>query len=43
MERGSGATYIPAWSEIAITFSLIALGFAVFRWAAKNLPVFDHS
>jgi Ni/Fe-hydrogenase subunit HybB-like protein len=43
MERGSGATYIPAWSEIAITLSLIALGFAVFRWAAKNLPVFDHS
>jgi Ni/Fe-hydrogenase subunit HybB-like protein len=43
MERGSGTTYIPAWSEIAITFSLIALGFAVFKLAAKHLPVFEHS
>jgi Ni/Fe-hydrogenase subunit HybB-like protein len=42
MERGSGATYIPAWSEIAVTLSLIALGFAVFRIAAKRLPLFEH-
>jgi Ni/Fe-hydrogenase subunit HybB-like protein len=42
MEAASGTTYIPAWSEIAITLMLIALGFAVFRLAAKHLPVFEH-
>jgi Ni/Fe-hydrogenase subunit HybB-like protein len=43
MEAGSGATYIPAWTEIAITLSIIAAGFAIFRFAAKNLPLFEHS
>jgi Ni/Fe-hydrogenase subunit HybB-like protein len=42
MERGSGATYIPAWSELAVTLSLIALGFAVFRFVAKRFPLFEH-
>jgi Ni/Fe-hydrogenase subunit HybB-like protein len=42
MEAGSGTTYIPAWSEVAITLMLIALGFAVFKLAAKHLPVFEH-
>ncbi len=40
METGSGTTYVPKWTEAAITLSIIALGFAVFRFAAKWLPIF---
>jgi Ni/Fe-hydrogenase subunit HybB-like protein len=43
MEAGSGTHYIPAWTEIAITLSIIAAGFAIFRIAAKKLPVFEHA
>lgn len=42
MEAGSGTTYVPAWTEVAITLSIIAAGFAIFRTAAKHLPVFEH-
>ena len=43
MERGSGVTYIPAWTEVAVTLSIIAAGFAIFRFLAKRLPVFEHA
>ncbi len=39
MEGGSGATYIPKWSEVAVTLAIIALGFAIFRFAVHRLPV----
>jgi Ni/Fe-hydrogenase subunit HybB-like protein len=42
MEASSGTYYIPKWSEIAVTLSIIAAGFAVFRLAAKYLPVFEE-
>jgi len=38
----TGANYLPRWTEIAITLGLIAAGFAIFRAAAKYLPVFEH-
>ncbi len=40
MEAGSGVHYIPKWTEIAVTLAIIAAGFAMFRLAVKNLPVF---
>jgi Ni/Fe-hydrogenase subunit HybB-like protein len=43
LERASGTTYVPAWTEVAITLSLIAAGFAIFRLAAKHLPIFEHA
>jgi Ni/Fe-hydrogenase subunit HybB-like protein len=42
MEAGSGVHYIPRWTEVAITLAICALGFAVFRWAVLNLPVFEQ-
>jgi Ni/Fe-hydrogenase subunit HybB-like protein len=42
LEAGSGASYVPAWTEIAVTLAIIAAGFAIFRLAAKYLPIFDH-
>jgi Ni/Fe-hydrogenase subunit HybB-like protein len=43
MEAGSGATYVPRWTEIVVTLSIVATGFAVFYLAAKYLPIFeDH-
>jgi Ni/Fe-hydrogenase subunit HybB-like protein len=41
MEAASGMHYMPRWTEVAITLAICALGFAVFRWAVLNLPVFE--
>jgi len=43
IEAASGATYIPAWTEVAVTLGIIAAGFAIFRMAAKYLPIFEHA
>ena len=42
METGSGTHYVPKWTEIVITLWIISLGFAIFRFAAKLLPVFGE-
>ena len=41
MEAGSGTHYIPKWSELAITLSIIAVGFATFRVIAEYFPIFE--
>jgi Ni/Fe-hydrogenase subunit HybB-like protein len=41
MEAGSGTQYMPKWTEVAVTLSIVALGFAIFRFAAKYLPIFE--
>ncbi len=41
MEAGSGVSYVPRWTEVALTLSIIAAGFAIFRLAAHYLPVFE--
>jgi Ni/Fe-hydrogenase subunit HybB-like protein len=44
LEAGSGTHYIPKWSEVAITLSIVAAGFAIFRVVAQYFPVFEaHS
>jgi len=44
LEAGSGTHYIPKWSEVAVTLSIIAAGFAIFRIVAQYFPVFEaHS
>jgi Ni/Fe-hydrogenase subunit HybB-like protein len=40
MEASAGLRYIPKWTEISITASIIAAGFAIFAVAVKYLPVF---
>ncbi|HUN62398.1 MAG TPA: Ni/Fe-hydrogenase cytochrome b subunit [Candidatus Sulfotelmatobacter sp.] len=42
MEAASRQHYVPKWSELAVTFSIIGGGFAVFALAAKYLPIFSH-
>ena len=42
MEAAAGVTYIPRWTEVMITLAIIALGFAIFRFAAKYLPIFEE-
>jgi Ni/Fe-hydrogenase subunit HybB-like protein len=41
MEAASGTHYIPKWTEMAVTLSIVALGFAVFRAVAHYFPVFE--
>ena len=43
MEAGSGTTYIPKWTEVAITLAIVAMGFAIFRVAAQYLPIFEEA
>ena len=38
LEAGSGAHYVPQWSEVAVTLSIVAAGFAIFRMIAQILP-----
>jgi Ni/Fe-hydrogenase subunit HybB-like protein len=40
-ERVTGVKYFPSWQEIAITLMIIAIGFAIFRFAARQLPIFE--
>jgi Ni/Fe-hydrogenase subunit HybB-like protein len=42
VERVAGATYIPKWTEVVVTLAIIAAGFALFKLAAKYLPVFSE-
>jgi Ni/Fe-hydrogenase subunit HybB-like protein len=40
MERAAGVSYFPSWVELAVSFALVALGFAAFSLATQYLPVF---
>ncbi|NLP12829.1 polysulfide reductase NrfD, partial [bacterium] len=42
MLGSAGVSYTPSWMEWAITASLVAAGFALFRLAVKHLPVFSR-
>ena len=41
LEASSGTHYIPKWSEIAVTLSIVASGFAIFRLIAGYFPIFE--
>jgi Ni/Fe-hydrogenase subunit HybB-like protein len=41
LERASGVHYMPKWSEVAVTLGIVVAGFAIFRFAAQHLPVFE--
>jgi len=41
LEAGSGTHYVPKWTEIAVTLSIVATGFTVFRLIAHYFPVFE--
>jgi Ni/Fe-hydrogenase subunit HybB-like protein len=41
LEAGSGTYYIPKWSEVAVTLSICALGFAAFRIIGQYFPIFE--
>lgn len=43
MEANAGTAYLPRWTEVAVTLAIIAAGFAVFRLAAKYLPIFESN
>lgn len=40
LEAGTGVRYFPSWMEIAVTMSIVAVGFALFGLAARHLPIF---
>jgi Ni/Fe-hydrogenase subunit HybB-like protein len=42
MEAWAGVSYFPSWMELSVTAMIVTIGFIVFAWAAKNLPLFHH-
>jgi c(7)-type cytochrome triheme protein len=40
MMGSAGISYFPSWMEVAVTVSIVSLGFVIFRMAAKYLPLF---
>lgn len=40
MERAAGVSYFPSWTELSVTFMIVALGFILFGLAVKYLPIF---
>ena len=40
MDRASGVNYFPSWTEVAVTASIVAMGFLLFGLAVKYLGVF---
>jgi Ni/Fe-hydrogenase subunit HybB-like protein len=42
MEASAGVSYFPSWMELSVTAMIVTIGFVVFSWAAKNLPLFNH-
>ncbi|MBI5281061.1 MAG: Ni/Fe-hydrogenase cytochrome b subunit [Candidatus Solibacter usitatus] len=42
LEASSGVSYVPKWTELAVTLAIVAGGFFIFRLAAKHLPVFGE-
>jgi Ni/Fe-hydrogenase subunit HybB-like protein len=41
MEASSGTHYIPKWTEVAVTLSIVGAGFAIFRVVAEYFPIFE--
>ena len=41
LEAGSGTHYIPKWTEVAVTLSIVGAGFAIFRIIAEYFPIFE--
>jgi Ni/Fe-hydrogenase subunit HybB-like protein len=41
MEASSGTHYIPRWTEVAVTLSIVGAGFAIFRIVAEYFPIFE--
>ncbi len=42
MESAAGMHYIPKWTEVAVTISIVALGVVLFSLATKYLGIFDE-
>ena len=42
-EAAQGGRYLPSWEETAITLMVVAGVFAIYRFAARVLPVFPEA
>lgn len=42
MERASGVSYVPKWTEVSITLAIVAFGVFVFTLAVKYLAIFHE-
>ena len=40
MEASAGLRYVPKWTEVAVTASIVALGIVLFGFATRHLSIF---
>jgi Ni/Fe-hydrogenase subunit HybB-like protein len=43
LEASSGVHYFPRWTEVAVTLSIVGVGFLLFSLAVRYLNVMEHS
>jgi c(7)-type cytochrome triheme protein len=42
VDRSSGVSYFPSFTEVSVTLMIVAIGFVIFSLAVKYLRVFEH-
>lgn len=42
LEGAAGASYVPSWMEVAVTLSLVGIGFLLFSLAVRYLKIFPE-
>ena len=42
-ETWAGRHFVPKWTELMVTISIIAMGFFIFGLAVKYLPIYEHA
>lgn len=42
LAASSGVDYLPSWMELAVSASLVVLGFVAFGWAVRHLAIFGE-
>jgi Ni/Fe-hydrogenase subunit HybB-like protein len=43
MEASAGQHYFPKWTELAVTFAIVGVGFLIFSLAVRYLPIFSQA
>jgi Ni/Fe-hydrogenase subunit HybB-like protein len=42
MASAGGATYVPSWTELVLTFGIVAAGLLAYLFVAENFPVYQR-
>jgi hypothetical protein len=40
--RNAAVRYVPKWTEVVVSLTLITLGVVMFRWIANRMPILSE-